>query len=338
MLGLADGGGIRPILASNPGSKLTCVDDDPQALSRCLAIYGEHFPSIGFATFCDDAQTFLDKSRSQYSVIVVDLYTPEAASPLIFSERFHQSLKVLLEPGGVVVANCYGVPMHLAPFVGHSPQATFADAARRHWSYVAFIPHRRNALFVLGDDGVTIRADVSSANLRLGDCLFLRVMKARIRAMQKVPNSAGNFKQTHWTFPEIDQEMRRRWISILPRFSNYLNGLPAMRQPQDLREVLKRPDSCRSTLDRLYEAGDELCLLLPILVAGEINVGNFDANWLPEWVISKMLDSEFVPEDNFLCYILPQALAVVLHGSKKFQANIFAFGQAFDQFEQRIAL
>ena len=68
-----------------------------------------------------------------------------------------------------------------------------------------------------------------------------------------------------------------------------------------------------------------------------INTISLDASWLPEWAIAKMLDPDFTPDGHFLGYILPQALAVVLHGSRRYQAYVFSFAHAFDQLERRTA-
>jgi hypothetical protein len=326
MLGLGDGAAIRPILSSSPDCELTCVDFDEESIETCRDIYTNNFPQLRFCAIRSEALEYLGKTTEKFDVVVVDLYTREQYAPVVFSKNFHDLLANCLGPHGHIVCNAYGIPAHLDPFEGSSPQAFLARRFADKWGSVRYLPYRRNSTLIVGSDafpGVDKELDVNG--LKLGDRLALELMRVRIRSMPTAALKDAVFDAELTKHAQIDVEMRRRWSTIVPIFDALVAPDFRIASPPDLIKLVENGELCIDLLNRLAAEDHELLPVLPTLVAGELNNRNIDASWLLEWAFSHLNDRQSPARRQFINVCLPQVFSIAINGRNKYRSTVFKF-------------
>lgn len=335
LLGLGDGAAIRPILSSGKVGELTCVDFDQKSLESCRNIYGENFPSLAFRTVQTEALEYLSRSGEQFDVIAVDLYTRERYAPAVFAPNFQDLLAERLRPDGHVVCNAYGIPTHLKPFEGKSPQAFLARRFADKWGSVRYLPYRRNATLIVGaSEPPSIDDDLNLTGLKLADRLALELIRIRVRSMPTVTLRDAAFDPDLTKHSEIDDEMRRRWLSILPAFNSLVAPKFRLKTPVDLITLIQNGDLCASLMSELAAEDHELLPVLPILVAGEFNNRDIDASWLLSWSLKYLDDFQSRGWQRFIDFCLPQVFSVVINGKNKYRSAVFAFKERIEGLSQ----
>lgn len=326
MLGLGDGAAIRPILASGKVRQLTCVDSDESCIARCRRIYAENFPLIEFRTVQAEALEYLSKSTEQFDVIVVDLYTHVQYAPVVFADNFQDLLSERLHQSGHIVCNAYGIPTHLRPFEGSSPQAFLARRFHERWGSVFYLPYRRNVTLIVGHNlRPEIDMGVQFSGLRLGDRLALELIRFRLQSILEVELDDAEFSLDLTRHSEIDSEMRRRWLEIVPVLDSYLAPEFRVESPVDLIRLLERDALCANLLTKLAAEDHRLLSVLPSLVAGEINNRDIDASWLLDWTLDFLSDMRSPGRQRFFDYCLAQVFSVAINGRNRHRSAVFLF-------------
>ncbi|MFZ3183967.1 MAG: hypothetical protein WA173_07470 [Pseudomonas sp.] len=314
MLGLADGVAVAPIFANSRVASLLAVDSDETAIIRCLDNQKNLPAHFKFESAVADAAHFLATTADRYDVIIVDLYTQSAYASIVFDYAFHHLLKDRLNPLGHIVFNGFGIPMNLDPFNGLSPQAWLAQCLSESWSNINYLPHRRNATFIIGLPPLTTLCGADQLqSLSPSDLLFLEIMGLRLGYLIPAVKSNEAILPPPLDFVGIDLEMQKRWTKSLPALSEMLPESLELEKPSDLRALLDVPGACSALLDRLFEEVSPLRGTLAVLIAGEINFSNRDVSWFPEWVITKLENSAKINPRDWLEFLIPQAYAVITH-------------------------
>lgn len=335
MLGVGDGAAIRPILSSGRVCQLTCVDFDGQSLAGCKEIYAQNFPELCFSIVKAEAKAYLKSRAETFDVIVVDLYTRDSYAPVVFCDEFHKLLADRLKPGGHVAFNAYGIPMHLRPFEGKSAQAFLARRLISCWGGVRYLPYRRNATLIVGANelpGVASQAKISS--LKLTDRVALQLAKVRLRSMPEVIIADASFDSDLTLHSSIDEEMRRRWEMVAPQINSFVTPHFQIEMPTDFLKLIRNGALCSELLNKLVDDDHELLPLLPILLAGEFNNHNIDADWLLNWTLEFLASQRSAGRQRFINFCLAQAFSIVINGKNNYLSQIFAFKEVIDALVQ----
>ncbi|MCE6981138.1 hypothetical protein EI534_28005 [Pseudomonas frederiksbergensis] len=329
MLGLSDGVALAPIAASTRVARLLAVDLDETALVRSLDNRNRLAAHIDFDSVVADAAHFLDVTPDRYDVIIVDLYTQSGYAPIVFDHAFHQLLKSRLNPLGHVVFNGFGVPMNLDPFNGPTPQAWLAHCLNDSWGDIHYLPHRRNATFIIGPPpSTTPRTAAALASLCASDRLFMDIMSLRLRYLTPTVIRHAPLEPPALDFVGIDLEVHKRWKESLPALSALLPASLKLNKPNDLRVLLDDPDACQALQERLLKDKSSLRTTLALLIAGEVNFSDRDMSWLPDWVLATLENSVEIHPRDWLEGLLPYAYGVVTHRTRGDVTKVEGFRRA----------
>jgi len=339
MLGLSDGVALAPIAASTRVASLLAVDLDETALVRCLDNRNRLAAHIDFDSVVADAAQFLDVTPNRYDVIIVDLYTQSGYAPIVFDHGFHQLLKSRLNPLGHVVFNGFGVPMNLDPFNGPTPQAWLAHCLNDSWGDLHYLPHRRNATFIIGPPPSTNpRAAPASESLCASDRLFLDIMSLRLRYLTPTVIRPAPLAPPALDFVGIDLEVQKRWKDLLPVLSALLPASMKLSKPNDLLVLLDDPDACQALQERLLKDKTSLRTTLALLIAGEVNFSDRDVSWFPDWVVSTLENSVEIQPREWLEGLLPYAYGVITHRTRGDAAKVGGFRRALERLAPKVSL
>ncbi|EPA96382.1 hypothetical protein F6476_30585 [Pseudomonas umsongensis] len=329
MLGLSDGVALAPIGASTRVASLLAVDMDETALVRSLDNRNRLAAHIDFESVVADAANFLVVTSDRYDVIIVDLYTQSGYASIVFDHGFHQLLKCRLQPLGHVVFNGFGVPMNLDPFNGPTPQAWLAHCLNDSWGDIHYLPHRRNATFVIGPPPATKLDTIPSAEfLCPSDRLFMDIMSLRLRYLTPAVIRHASLVPPALDFVGIDLEVRKRWMESLPALSALLPASLKLSAPSDLRELLDDPDACQALQERLFKEKSPLRITLALLIAGEVNFSDRDVSWLPDWVVATIENSVEIHPREWLEGLFPYAFGVITHRAQVDASKVEGFRRA----------
>jgi hypothetical protein len=329
MLGLSDGVALAPIAASTRVASLLAVDLDETALVRSLDNRNRLAAHIDFDSVVSDAAHFLIITPDRYDVIIVDLYTQSGYAPIMFDHGFHQLLKSRLNPLGHVVFNGFGVPMNLDPFNGPAPQAWLAHCLNDSWGDIHYLPHRRNATFIIGPPpSTTLRTAPAVESLCASDRLFMEIMSLRLRYLTPTVIRPAALVPPALDFVGIDLEMKIRWTDSLPALSERLPSSLKLRKSNDLRVLLDNPDACQVLQERLLKEKSSLRTTIALLISGEVNFSDRDVSWLPDWVIATLEDCVEVNPRDWLEGLLPYAYSVIIHKTRGDLTKVEGFRRA----------
>jgi hypothetical protein len=332
MLGLSDGAALAPIAASTRVASLLAVDLDETALVRSLDNRNRVAAHINFDSVLTDAAHFLVVTPDRYDVIIVDLYTQSGYAPIVFDHGFHQLLKSRLNPLGHVVFNGFGVPMNLDPFNGPTPQAWLAHCLNDSWGDIHYLPHRRNATFIIGPPpSITTRTGPVLESLCASDRLFMDIMSLRLRYLTPTVIHHATLVPPELDFVGIDLEVQKRWMESLPALSALLPASLKLSKPNDLRVLLDDPDACQALQERLLKDKSSLRTTLALLIAGEVNFSDRDVSWLPDWVVSTLENSVEIHPRDWLEGLLPYAYGVITHRTRGDTAKVEGFRRALER-------
>ncbi|RKS20278.1 spermidine synthase [Pseudomonas sp. WPR_5_2] len=335
MLGLSDGVALAPIGASTRVASLLAVDLDETALLRSLHNRKRLPASIDFDSVVADAAHFLVVTPDTYDVIIVDLYTQNGYAPIVFDNGFHQLLKSRLTPLGHVVFNGFGVPMNLDPFNGPTPQAWLSHCLNESWGDIHYLPHRRNATFIIGPPPtITLGTTPTREFLCASDQLFMDIMNLRLRYLIPAIIRQAPLVPPALDFAGIDLEVRKRWGESLPTLSALLPPSLKLNKPNDLLVLLDNPDACQALQERLFTERSPLRTTLALLIAGEVNFSDRDVSWLPNWVVSTLENSVEIHPREWLDGLFPYAFGVITHRTRGDVSKVKGFQQSLARLSQ----
>ncbi len=321
MLGLAYGGGIRPILASNKKVELHVVDLDSRTNERCKDQFANHFPEIEFTVHTSDAESYLQNSSETWNAIWIDLYAFDGYIDLLSKREFLNQIKSALKPGGVALFNLFGIPNQFDPLSQPGPQSFIYSAIRKEFAEVRTLPYRRNLTVVASETSIRTYPTESHPDLSGLDKTTFNLLKRRLVWLDNAePQAKANsLTAEEGKFEHIDQMMRSNWKVVLERLSRL--GVK-MDRPVQLLDLIQDRRACEEWL-RQVESEESWIEFLPILCAGESDLRTLKVDWIFEWTAlnQRMLESRFPRVYNQIW--LPQLWSMVLHPSKKFRKHYF---------------
>lgn len=318
MLGLAMGGGIRPILSSTKEIDLHAVDSDQRSLEDCQAFYRRHFPALPFQCTKGDAELFLYANHERFDAIWLDLYLPESYSPLLFRANFLELVRANLTPNGVLLANAYGLPNQFTPLQRDGAQSAFFQRLQTIFPCVRALPYRRNLTFIASAQGPELYEARPHAELSAIDKQSLRAQRFFLQSLgssstRDVPIYAEEIQLQH-----IDQEMRAAWRIVLQGLAE--NGL-ALAGPQDLLGLIQDPERAIPILDRSVERYADWLNFFPILAAGEANLRNLAVDWLYDWFFSRTELLRRSAREAWLQIWLKQLWALAINPNSRYRQH-----------------
>jgi spermidine synthase len=137
VIGGGEGATLRELLRYRSVEQALMVDLDPQV----VAATREHLPSFHAGSFDDprvrlefgDGRAFVERSRDEFDVIVVDVTNPMAggASWRLFTVQFYEAVRQRLATGGIVALQSDSVSLH-----GLESAATIHQTVRAVWPRV----------------------------------------------------------------------------------------------------------------------------------------------------------------------------------------------------------
>jgi spermidine synthase len=109
----------------------------------------EYFPSLEQIHYLlGDASDFPAYTSLPFDAICVDLYTESGYPNFVFDHLFWHKVRSGLEPEGVAIVNAFGLPAHLHPLIGETPQVQVIRAMQAEFRTVYALPYRRNMTLV----------------------------------------------------------------------------------------------------------------------------------------------------------------------------------------------
>jgi spermidine synthase len=131
VIGGGDGGALREVL-KHPVKKAMLVEIDGQVIDTCR----RRFPWLR-AVFRDpraelvvaDGNVFIERTREEFDVIIVDSSDPVGPSTVLHQEAFYRKLKSRLRPGGTVAAQAGSLMLHLD---SHARKSVFLKKIFEH--------------------------------------------------------------------------------------------------------------------------------------------------------------------------------------------------------------
>ena len=325
MLGLSNGTALPPIAAGSRVTKIVAVDTDETSITRSKGNKARLPPQVKYTAVISGAEQYLDAAEEKYDVIIVDLYTEHGYASVVFDSVFHRLLKSRLNTGGHLVFNGFGVPMNLEPFQGATPQAWLAQCLSQSWENIHYLPHRRNATFIIGEKIYPSSIVHATDALCESDQLFMDIMQLRLSHL--IPIDTHHFidHQPPLDFEAIDRETTKRWQGLLPKLSRFLPPTLRLRKTSDLLLLLDDPITSRMLQTRLLADTSSCRTTIALLIAGEVNFSTRDVSWLPNWLVDTIEKSNSLCPHDWLDGLLPYTYGVVIHGHEIDAAEINGF-------------
>ncbi|WP_340027396.1 hypothetical protein MHB71_20055 [Paenibacillus sp. FSL H7-0940] len=252
MLGLGYGGSIRSLLAGIENIELHIIDNDPNIIKSCSSLFQDVFPDIHNRVHYiqGDASGFSEIIEGKFDAICIDTYTNDGYPDFIFGDTFWNQVKETLSPGGISIVNAMGLPTHLYPLQGDTPQARVLHQMRTQMNYVYSMPYRRSLTFICSNEEPQAKEVELQYELKKFDELIINMFPMRWNMARRVNIGMTPSKYTNHVSglqEDIDKEMNARW----PDFIKILNrGLVACGytkiEAKDLKALLF--DSVRSSI------------------------------------------------------------------------------------------
>ncbi|QSB17009.1 hypothetical protein JQS43_12500 [Natronosporangium hydrolyticum] len=313
MLGLGYGAGLRAVRASAPAADLFAVDRDPATVGLCRALYQVYFPSIRFRMQVADAAQLMRDSVECFDLICVDLYDGASHPALVFDAGFWEDVRSRVADTGVVLVNCWGLPEHLRPFAGASPQRALGEVLRTVWEEVRYLPARRNTTFVLTSTNVSLCIDEVTAwpGLSAADRAVLATAACRLRHARTVPQGDAGGIAPARTQAAIDAEMARRWPAMLEVVGDAAAAAGLPPAVASGRQVVLDPEIAVPVLRTLLDREAAEAAFIPTVAASLTFESDFRAGWFGEWIADTHLDLAEHSPRWFYSTGLPQAMSML---------------------------
>lgn len=329
MLGLASGGGLRPLLASTKQIQLTCVDSDNESVEKCQQFYRSKFPDIKFDVIKTDARIYMNGCSEQYDLIWLDIYQTDSYSDLYFNIEFLKLLKRRLTSKGMLAVNAYGLPTQFKPLKAATAQRECARSLQRVFEFVGAIPNRRNQTLLATAEFPNFYKAEPHSELSAIDKKSFLIQGLRLQYLQTIQKTSENENDSNVSlrFADIDTEMRKEWSLLLHKLR--LQGV-CLKEPIELLNFIQNPIVCREYLDKVLEKKDEsLINFIPILCAGEAFVRDLEVGWIFLWTLENFPKLIKYHNTMFVQIWLTQLWCLILHPSKKYRSYCFQIYSLF---------
>lgn len=331
MLGLASGGGLRPLFSSTKNIQLKCVDMDTKSIESCRQIFDQNYSKLQFEIINAEAKKFLQNSNDLYDLIWLDLYHTDSYSELYFDQDFLALLKLHLGAKGVLAVNAYGLPTHFNPLSTASVQRECARRLQQHFPFLGTIPNRRNQTLLASATRPSIHETQPSPTLSALDKRSFLVQGARLQHLQEIPKLSEITMDLTVSarFNELDRQMRNSWQDVLQTLRFYdvsLNG------PMELLNFIQNQKQCEAFLEKSLLSQNYAAIeFVPILCAGESYIHDLDVSWIFPWILKNHPQIPQNQRSRFLQVWLTQLWFLILHPSKKYRPYCFQIFALFKE-------
>lgn len=312
MLGLAAGGGIRPILTSHKSISVTAIDICDSAVTSCLKFYAEIFPDIKFDAFACDALDFLENTKKSFDAIWVDLYSEDSYSPLNFNERFHELIRNRLTPDGVVLINAYGLPFQFSPLKSPGPQARLTHTLQQHFHFVSALPFRRNLTLIASRTPLSLYPYEPHPGLNELDRLTHDLIASRLRSLSIIEPIEEDHRHSLGTLSNVNSRLPSLWQDLVLDMKAI--GIE-IGSPVELLALIQDRRRIEDALETLINCNLPLQTVVPILCAGESNLQELNVDWIFAWYARN--HSRLSKQVNAIW--IAQLWSMILQPSRRFQ-------------------
>ena len=324
MLGLALGGGIRPLFSSTKKIELTCVDYDKESVQKCRDLYQKCFPDIQFKTITADAKEFLKNDDQKYDAIWFDIYADAAYSTLAFDPEFMNLIQRRLTVKGALLVNAYGLPNHFSPLTANNIQQNCASFLKSQFGFAAAIPFRRNMTLVVSSASPTQYPVKANESLNAMDQFTFDFIQKKVSQQIQLDELAGANKidPHQMQFAAIDTHMRQCWSNLRERLNS--SGFD-LKENREFISLIQNPERCEKVILHLISKNDLTVCFLPILASGESHLQELNIDWLFDWTEKNRNYLSESLKTHFQLIWLTQLWALVIHPHGRYKKFYFRF-------------
>lgn len=288
LLGGGYGGAIRPLICN--GADLTIVDNNEYVIDFTEKLFLEKFSELSkrLNFVKDDAEHYLENIHHKFDVICIDLYSAKGYAECTLNNSFWENIHKVLKPNGTIFFNSWGLPQQLKPLINSDIQIQIANILLENFSYVSYLPHRRNITFVARNkQHLDIRYDLTYDQLNKIDESIINMLPYRLLnsvnvtkdSLSKVlPDRDIN------SFSSINNDMFLHWNDLLKLCSEVSSKL-GISQTKDLMELISNPEDAKRLTNYLLKSLKEESSLIPILVGAASFENKYDLSWFTNWLI-----------------------------------------------------
>lgn len=338
LLGLGYGAALRPLgVFFSEDLHVVAVENNPRILRACQALFEEYLPGYPGELIEGDAVAYVAGSHGPYDAICVDIYTDEGYPGFLFDPTFWGDIDGCLRSNGVVVVNAFGLPEHLSPLRGPTPQHALVAALGQRWGDVRSLPCRRNMTLVAGREMSVQRSRAPSAALRGTDELIAHLWPARWSCADPVaaePRAAEPQPPIIASHQGLKDEMLARWpalVEALSRASHACGFGPLERS--GLAALLRDGARAGAMTERLLADGAPEASFVPAAVAATTfnDRGAAGLAWYPRWVADRADELHARSRRWFVNVALWQALAMVANPFSHLDDELASLRRAADR-------
>ncbi len=339
MLGLGYGGAIRSLIAGVRDIELHIVDYDASIIKSCSSLFADVFPEISNAInyVHGDASCFDELIQGKFDAICIDTYTDEGYPDFLFSDDFWEKVKHRLTSNGVAIINSMGLPTHLHPLQGDTPQARLVNQLKVHMNHVYSLPYRRSLTLVCSNDTPQLRSIKPQYPLKKFDELIFNLFPLRWTLATKSNMDMKPSKYTNYVSgirTDIDQEMNARWSTFIQLLSKGLVACGFEKiQATDLKSVLY--DQVRGSLltEWLLRNGHvaEAAFIPNFMGTLAYTEDSPHMRWYYKWILNSELKFRSLHEEWYINTALWQGLASI---TNVFAHNEYLFDEVIEKVNQ----
>ncbi|MBI2027910.1 MAG: hypothetical protein HYS98_08955 [Deltaproteobacteria bacterium] len=318
MLGLGQGAGLRPILATGQVKEIVAIDNDISAIQETQRIYKKFFPKLQFSCIHQNAKEFLESNTSNtFDIIWVDLYSSDGYGSDISNPSFYKLLKKMITPQGIIALNSFGLPPHLNPLGNDTFANLILFQLHTNFSHVRYLPYRRNFTFFASNNIFPLPPFVlPQEHLKQGDKLVSQIQKLRLCSIIKSVPQQPNTETNSSAFIELQKKMSLRWFPFLEEFNNQCKACfknnQSLEKPQDLFKFFDDKVRAEQLLTYLVAHNRKENIFFPVFIAAEKERFEDNATWFIDFVLKNWgFLFESIPQD-FIHFYLPQTAAMMI--------------------------
>lgn len=320
MLGLARGGGIRPILSSTKELHVTAVDLDKALVAECQTQFANDFPVLNFTSLVAEARDYIFANQNLFDCIWLDVYLEDSYSELYFDNDFFQQVRASLTKTGVLMINAYGLPNQFKPLTRGGAQAQHLLSLARVFDFVAAIPHRRNLTFIACDEKPIVYSSSPHPQLNLIDRRSMQGHSLRLMDLQCI-DMANVYSRPleSLKFRVMDQHMQSLWPEMVADLQRLGCKLSA---PIEILRLIEDPIASAAVLDNALINRAELVLAcFPILYAAEFQMRDLNIEWLLNWFLKNAEELRNENPRAFREIWLAQLWAIILRAPERLEKH-----------------
>jgi hypothetical protein len=217
-----------------------------------------------------------------------------------------------LARGGVVIVNGFGLPAHLRPWEGSTPQVRLAQAMQGALGYLYAMPYRRNATLIGSRDRVPeVHPRPPARELRGIDRVISELWLRRWRLAERIGPLEPPPRCVTGARSEIDAEMQRRWPRLIEALNDALEGCGYWALGAgELGALVRDPVRAPAVTEWLVERGAPEASFIPIAVASAAFGDSHGLDWYPHWIFERAEKLIALSEAWFVNVALWQLLAL----------------------------